>query len=153
MLAAPKILAATVVGGNEGDLDAAVRDKVAAAVNAYVEQAMTAPLQGKPPGIDALLTSVALAHLTSQQRSGLVDDSVGKARAAAFEQGTAELTGFSGPDDTVTVVNASVVFVVKGTMPDGRAFTIARSGDITFVDDDGAWKIDSFELNVKREIA
>jgi hypothetical protein len=50
------------------------------------------------------------------------------------------------------VVNAALDEAVSASTPGGSPVRITRTGTLTFVNDGGTWKIDSFNLAVERDI-
>jgi hypothetical protein len=152
-LAAPAPAAAQASSANgAGDLAAPIKDQVTQAFGAYLDAAIGTPLgTGGPAQLDALLTPNALAKLTPQSRDALADENMPPVNGIKLDKATMTLDGFAGPDQSLSVVNATIDLQVSGTASTGGAVTIKRNGTLTFVNDGTAWKIDAFNLNVERD--
>jgi hypothetical protein len=134
-----------------GDLAAPIKDQVTQAFGAYLDAAVGTPLgTGGQAKLDALLTPNALAKLTPQSRDALADENMPPVNGIKLDQANLALDGFAGPDQSLSVVNATIALQVSGTTA-GGAVTIKRNGTLTFVNDGTAWKIDAFNLNVERD--
>jgi hypothetical protein len=135
-----------------GDLDPAVRDQIAAAVHTYLNAASGTPLgSGAPAVLDNVLTPAAIARLTPETRDALVDEGLSALSAVKLDHSAVDLDAFMGPD-LAMVVNVDIDVQVSAATPSGSPVTIVRRGTLTFVDDNGAWKIDAFDLTVARDL-
>jgi hypothetical protein len=50
----------------------------------------------------------------------------------------------------MTIVSAHLDLVIAGTTS-GVATSIKRAGDLTLIPDNGAWRIDAFDMTVERD--
>jgi hypothetical protein len=151
-LAAPAPASAQASSANgAGDLAVPIKDQVTQAFGAYLDAAIGTPLgTGGPAQLDALLTPNALGKLTPQSRDALADENMPPVNGIKLDKANLALDGFAGPDQSLSVVNATIDIQVSGTAAAGPV-TIKRNGTLTFVNDGTAWKIDAFNLNVERD--
>jgi microcystin degradation protein MlrC len=151
-LGTPTIASAGTIGpaGNTDTLS--VADKIQTAVAEYERIAIGTALNGSTGDLTGLLTAAVAKTLTPEQRAALTDEATVRASAVSAGTNSIALTGYTGNDGAISVVNAVLSLNVSGTTAGGAPFTIKRSGNLTFVDDGGAWRIDSFDLTVDRDL-
>jgi hypothetical protein len=148
----PTIASAGTIGpaGNTDTLS--VADKVQSAVADYERVAIGTALNGTTGDLAGVLTAEAVKTLTPEQRATLTDEATVRASAVAAGTNSIALTGYTGADGAISVVNAVLSLNLSGTTAAGTSFTIKRSGNLTLVDDGGTWRIDSFDLSVERDL-
>jgi hypothetical protein len=135
-----------------GPLDPTIQAHVVDALHTYENAAIGAPLgTGQAAVLNSVLTAAAAARLTPPNRDALVDEGMPAMAAIKAEHDNVTLHGLTGPDDT-TIVEATVDLQISARTPAGSPVTIVRNGSLTFVNDGGTWKIDSFALNVQRSL-
>jgi microcystin degradation protein MlrC len=149
----PTIASAGTVGP-AGNTDAlSVADKIQTAVAEYERIAIGTALNGSTGDLTGLLTADVAKTLTTEQRATLTDEATVRASAVSAGTNSIALTGYTGADGAISVVNAILSLNLSGTTAAGAPFTIKRSGNLTFVDDGGGvWRIDSFDLTVERDL-
>ena len=149
----PTIASAGTVGP-AGNTDAlSVADKIQTAVAEYERIAIGTALNGGTGDLTGLLTADVAKTLTAEQRATLTDEATVRASAVSAGTNSIALTGYTGADGAISVVNAFLSLNLSGTTATGAPFTIKRSGNLTFVDDGGGvWRIDSFDLTVERDL-
>jgi hypothetical protein len=148
----PTIASAGTIGpaGNTDTLS--VADKIQTAVADYERIAIGTALNGSTGDLSGVLTAEAAKTLTPEQRAALTDEATVRAAAVSAGTNSIALTGYSGADGAISVVNAVLSLNLSGTTAAGTSFTIKRSGNLTLVDDGGTWRIDSFDLSVDRDL-
>jgi hypothetical protein len=152
-LGPPTIAAAQVDGpAGTGPLDPTIQAQVVDAIHTYENAAIGTPLgTGQAAVLDGVLTAAAAARLTPPSRDALVDEGMPAMAAIKSDRDNVTLNGFTGPDQT-TIVEAGIDLQVSASTPTGAPVTIVRNGSLTFVDDGGRWRVDSFALNVQRSL-
>ena len=154
-IAAPTIGAVAIesTAGEEGKLDPTLQAQVLDTVTKYVQLAVTAPLAGSttPVAVDQFLTASAVSALTADRRAVLTDEGVPAMQSAQATTDTVSITGLVGTDSQIGAVSARLELVIAGTT-NGVATSIKRSGDLTLVPDNGAWRIDAFDMSVERNL-
>jgi hypothetical protein len=150
----PPTVAGAQTDGSAGvaALDPTIQAQVVDAVHAYENAAIATPLgTGQAAVLNSVLTAAAAARLTPPNRDALVDEGMPAMAAIKAERDNVTLHGLTGPDET-TIVEATVDLQISARTPVGSPVSIVRNGSLTFVDDGGTWKIDSFALNVQRSL-
>jgi hypothetical protein len=154
-IAAPTVSAVATesAAGEEGKLDPTLQSQVLDTVTKYVQLAITAPLAGSttPVAVDQFLTAQATTALTADRRAVLTEEGVPPMQSAQATTNTVTITGLVGTDSQMGVVSAHLDLVIAGTT-NGVASSIKRSGDLTLVPDNGAWRIDAFDMSVERDL-
>jgi hypothetical protein len=131
-----------------GRAEAAVRQ----AVDAYVEAAVFLPLRsGARANLQGVLSAVALSHLGAAQRAVLTDEGLPLVLDAAPERFDVAVDGMIGPDGA-GVATASITLVVTGKATGGGPVVVRRSGVLALIPEGTAWRIDSFDLTVERDV-
>ena len=134
-----------------GDLDPTVRDQVLAAVHTYLDAATGTPLgTGGQADLSNVLTSGAAGRLNASTRDALADEGLPPLGAIKADRDNVALSAFMGPDQTM-VVTVGLDLQVSAATPAGAPVKIIRNGTLTYVNDGGTWKVDSFDLNVERD--
>lgn len=126
-------------------------DAIDQAVAAYERSGVADALSGRTIDIGSVLTTEAARTLKPGERAVLTDEATVHASMLKGVTNSVILTGFSGSDGAVSVVNADLDLKVTGTTSTGSSFTITRTGHLTFIDQ-GGWRIDSFDLSVERDL-
>jgi hypothetical protein len=129
-----------------------VADKIQSAVAEYERIAIGTALNGSTGDLTGLLTAEVAKTLTAEQRAALTDEATVRAGSVSAGTNSIALTGYTDSDGAISVVNAVLTLNLAGHTAAGAPFTIKRFGNITFVDDSGAWRIDSFDLAVERDL-
>jgi hypothetical protein len=152
-LGAPTITAAqTTTLDGTGAIDPALQGRITDAVHTYVNAATGTPLgTGQAAVLDGVLTAGATSRLTTASRDALTDEGLPALAGVKTDHANVSINAFQGPDQTM-VVNAVIDVAVTATEPGGGPVKIARTGTLTFVNDGGTWRIDSFQLNVERDV-
>jgi hypothetical protein len=152
-LGAPTVAGAQTDGSaGPGPLDPTIQAQIVDAVHTYENAAIGTPLgTGQAAVLNSVLTATAAARLTPPNRDALVDEGMPAMAAIKAERDNVTLHGLTGPDET-TIVEAAVDLQISARTPVGSPVTIVRNGSLTFVNDGGIWKIDSFALNVQRSL-
>jgi hypothetical protein len=138
--------------GDTGDLSDADRDAILKSVTNYVEGATVAPLEGKKATqLDALFVPAAATRVDGEDHGLVTDDGVAKATGnIGVTVKPVALTALAGFDGSIQVVAASFDLKVS-TKSAGGPVSIARVGELAFVQDAGQWKIESYKLLVTRD--
>lgn len=132
-------------------LDAGTRDAVASVVENLLLITSAAPLvEGKAGGGFAdLFTPDAGARAANADRAVFFDEGVEDFGDLTPVESRVGLTGLAGSLDPRTeLVVARFVWTVAGE----RGDRIARTGELSLVPDDGAWKIGAYTIAVTRTI-
>jgi len=152
-LGAPTITAAqTTTLDGTASIDPTLQAQITDAVHTYVNAASGTPLgTGQAAVLDGVLTAGATSRLTTVSRDALTDEGLPALAGVKADHANVSIDAFQGPDQTM-VVNAVIDVAVTATEPGGGPVKIARTGTLTFVNDGGTWRIDSFQLNVERDV-
>ncbi len=142
------------------EFDEAGLATVDALVTDYVRRAVAIPLAtGQAAPLDGLLTALAVPQLTPERRAVLTDEGMPRLVSLHADRFEVAVDGLAGPDGTIGIVSCHLDLVVSGTTADtGAPVSVARAGDLTFAwepDNDeggGAWRLDSFALDVERTV-
>ncbi|MEZ5171672.1 MAG: hypothetical protein R3A49_13150 [Acidimicrobiia bacterium] len=139
--------------GTATDMAPGVVEAIRSRLDAYVQQAMVAPLLGEEPTeLAGLFTPFAATRLDGPDRESLIDAGIGPATADLMSNGAAaNLTGLADKDGRIVVVAASLFVDIETQVEDGPVH-ITRSGEVVLVPEGFDWKIDSFDLAVQREV-
>jgi hypothetical protein len=152
----PRIIRAELAGV-EPEL-VALPDEVAFAVADVVGRYLTAgslaPLRGGTVGAELgdLVTPAVAERLTGPDREVLVDEGLPHHGSAAVARANIGMRGLMGPDGTVALVVAGIDVELQARPPDAAAVTVHRHGELLLVPVDDGWRIDSYELEVKRDV-
>jgi hypothetical protein len=152
-LGAPTVAGAQADGSaGIGPLDPTIQAQIVDAIHTYENAAIGAPLgTGQAAVLDGILTTAAAARLAPPTRAALADEGLPAMAAVKADRDNVTLNALTGPDQT-TVVDAAVDLEVSASTPTGAPVKIVRNGSLTFVNDGGTWRIDSFALNVERDL-
>jgi len=139
--------------GEEGKLDPTLQSQVLDTLTRYVQLAVAAPLSGTthPVAVEQFLTAQATTSLTPEGRAVLTDEGVPAMQSAQSSTDSVTLTGLLGADSQTSVVSAHLELVIGGTTS-GVPASIKRSGDLTLIPENGAWRIDAFDMSVERDL-
>ncbi len=148
----PTIASAGTIGPAGTTDTLSVADKVQFMVAEYERLAIGTALNGSTGDLVGVLTAEAAKTLTPEQRATLTDEATVRASAVSAGTNSIALTGYTAADGGISVVNAALSLNLSGTTAAGAPFTIKRFGNLTFVDDGDAWRIDSFDLSVERDL-
>ncbi len=151
MLGAPVVASQSTVGPAGVTPALAVADVIDQAVAGYEDTAVAGALSGRSIDLGSVLTTEAARTLNPTERAVLTDEATVRASALKSVANSVVLTGFSGSDGAISVVNADLDLKVTGTTSAGASFTITRTGHLTLIDQ-GGWRIDSFDLSVERDL-
>lgn len=133
-------------------------EDVAAAVKAsldtYLVNGVVRPLQtGQPPGgLEGVFTGAAAARLAAghPDRVALLEEGQPVSGNVTQDHANVAMTALVDPAGAVAMVVSQLDFAVtvKGK---GTTLTAARTGEVALVFDNGAWRIDSFDLRTARD--
>jgi hypothetical protein len=153
VLALPTLdVAKATSAAGTANLDRRIARDVTAAVRTYLNLAVGAPLgTGHKAAIASLLTANARARLTARTRNVLVDEGLVPLGAIKADRNKVALDAFYGPDGGI-VVNAALDVQVNAKTAKGQPVRVVRRGTLTYVIDANRWRIDSFDLNVERDL-
>lgn len=125
-------------------------------LNRYLRLGVLTPLRsGGPAGPLAPYFTAEAGRLVSApgtDRAAFVDEGLPPATAIRQDHAVATLAGLAGPDGVVVVVTARLDLQVTVEV-EGAPVTIARTGELVLVPEGGRWKIDAFDISVKRDSA
>lgn len=146
-------LAVERTGSDPAALPDDVRDKVMAALRAYIRAATVRPLQ-KGQVDDAAMNSVVgpavTARLSGPDRSVLVDEGIGRATRRIVVKGLpVAITGLADGQGRVVVAVATLDTVATTRTAKGKV-AIRRMGELVLSPDADAWKITGYTLQVDR---
>ncbi len=148
-----RVTDATVASvGPQVALPADVRDKIAQAVNHYVESAVVSPLRSGTVATDlaGIFTAGAGAKLNGPDRSTLTEEGVPKATGdvspAAAE---CKLTALVDAAGQVVLVSAALNLDLRVGVAGGELHLV-RNGDLLFANDGGTWRVAGFDMSVMR---
>jgi len=137
---------------------AAVQDAwagVLATMNSYLQAGVLTPLRaGGPPGeLEPFFTAEAGRRVSStpSDRAAFVDEGLPPATGITRESAVARLTALV--DDRGTVVVSAFLDVRLRAEVDGGPVTVSHSGELVFLPEDGAWKIDAYDVRASRDSA
>jgi hypothetical protein len=150
-LGSPVVSSRSTVGPAGVTADLAVADVVDQAVADYEKSAVAGALSGRSIDVSSVLTTEAARSLNPNERAVLTDEATVRASSLKDVTNSVVLTGYSGSDGAVDVVDATLDLKVTGTTSAGASFTITRTGHLTLIDQSG-WRIDSFDLSVERDL-
>ncbi len=148
-------LAVTVAGvesaGQPASISDAVKNAVAQSVNTYVQTATVGPMRtGKPAGdISALFTAGAAPHLATDLPVFIDSGLPAATGPVKAKTATLLLTGLAQQDSSVVLVDAALALDVAAKTKGGEE-SVQRTADLVFANDNGAWKIASYEVKVTR---
>jgi hypothetical protein len=140
----------TDAGGSSALVDEALTSAVLDVVGRYATQAMAVPMTGRAPQLDDLMTDAARASLGTPD-GALTDEGIAVVTATPDVTVSAELAALAVGDPPVSVVVATIDAASRGATSAGATVSVHRRGDLTLVLEAGAWKIDSYHLNVERK--
>ncbi|HVM09051.1 MAG TPA: hypothetical protein VM345_11345 [Acidimicrobiales bacterium] len=128
---------------------------VKATLDAYLAQAIVGPLYtGQPAGdLSAVLSPAALERIAADPaaRATLVDEGMPPAtKEITATVANAGLRTVAGPDGAVAVVGAHLDLVLHAVGP-AIDVDIVRKGEVILTQENGSWRIDSFQLRTQRD--
>jgi hypothetical protein len=136
---------------------AAVQDAwagVLATMNRYLDAGVLTPLRSGGPAGDLapFFTAAAGERVasTATDRAAFVDEGLPPATGVTQEAAVARLTALAGDDGVVSVVSAWLDLRLSATV-DGSEVTVAHSGELVFLPEDGTWKIDGYDVRASRD--
>lgn len=122
-------------------------------LNRYLEAAVLGPLRtGGPAGdLTPLFTPPAAARVMAvgPDRFAFIDENLPPLTEVRKERAVAGLTGLAGTDGVMSVVTAGLDLRLIGHI-NGAPVTVVRTGELVFVPDRGAWRIDAYDITVTR---
>ncbi|MCA1843446.1 MAG: hypothetical protein LC792_09735 [Actinobacteria bacterium] len=129
-----------------------VKSGLQATLDRWAAAAVVDPLRtGQPPvGIESLFTAGSAARLTTADRASLVEDPPPLVGAVHPDRSEAELTPVPNRDGSVQLVVARIELVVTVSAKRSKLVS-ARTGDLVFLPENGAWVIDSYDISAKRD--
>jgi len=125
--------------------------EISAVLDRYLGGAVvTGLLTGQPADVADTFTSAARARLSSDDRPILVEDDILRPAVVDVRRFRADLLVLSGPGKVAEVVVANISHLAVGFGGDTGQVRVGRDGQLVFVHQDGAWRIDSYDLEVNR---
>lgn len=125
-------------------------------LNRYLNAAVLQPLRtGGPAGdLTPLFTAPAASRVMSvgPDRFAFIDENLPPVSDVRKEAAVAGLTGLAGTDGVMSVVTAGLDLRLIGHI-NGSPVTVVRTGELVFVPERGAWRIDAYDIKVTRIIA
>lgn len=125
---------------------------VLATMQAYLVVASLDPLRSGTPGADIspLFSGRAAPRATAApDRAALYDEGIPPVESLRPEVADINLTGLVGPDGKVAVMAASYAVKING-ITSGTPLVVQRNADFVLVPEDGAWKIDAYDVHASR---
>jgi hypothetical protein len=125
---------------------------VLATLQSYLVNASLAPLRsGTAVGdISSLFTGRSAPRATSApDRAALYDEGIPPVQSLRSEVADLALTGLVGPDGKVSVMAATFAVKLNGVTSD-TPLVVQRNADFVLVPEDGAWKIDAYDVSASR---
>jgi len=127
-----------------------------ATLNRYLQLGILTPLRsGGPAGpLAPYFTAEAGGRVSSPgaERAAFVDEGLPPATVIRQDKAVATLAGLAGADGVMAVVTARLDLRVTAQI-DGSPVVIVRTGELVLVPEGGRWKIDAFDISVKRDSA
>ena len=135
-----------------GDVLVAVKSTL----DTWLANGIAGPLQtGKPPaGLENVFTGAAAGRLAIGQpdRLTLLEEGTPMSGKVKQDRANVKFTALLDAAGAATVVVAQVDFAVTVDARDDK-LTSARTGEVTLVFDNNAWRIDAFDLRTARDSA
>lgn len=127
---------------------------VKAGLDAYLGVAVVNPLlTGQPAsGLEAAFTAASLARLANPgvERAAVLEEGAPLTGEVEQQRADAKLTALTAPGGDVVLVTAQVDMGHTVDAGDSNV-EIVRSGELVFVADAGAWRIDAFNMRTARD--
>ena len=92
-----------------------------------------------------------MARLTPTTRDALTDEGLSALVGREADHASVDLDAFMVPTRRWWSTPTSTCRC-RRPRPSGSPVTIVRRGTLTFVNDNGTWKIDAFDLTVERDV-
>lgn len=129
-----------------------VLDRVAAALDRYLDMAVLAPLRSGGPAEDLspVFAGAAAERVAGPDRAALVDEGLPPLGGLVLEKASAKVAVLAGRGGEAGFATASIVTVVKGvvgTVP----LTVERFGNVELEPDGATWKITGYEIRVSKD--
>lgn len=131
-----------------------VKAAVKASLDTYLVNGVVKPLQtAQPPGgLEGVFTGAAGARVAAGQpdRLALLEEGQPVSGKVTQDRADAKLTALIDPAGAVAVVVSQLDFAltVKGK---DTTLAVVRTGEVTLVFDNNAWRIDAFDLRTARD--
>lgn len=125
---------------------------VLATLQAYLVGASLSPLgSGAPVGdLTALFSPRAAPRATSApDRAALYDEGLPPVESLRSDVADLGLTGVAGPDGKIAVMAARFTVKLNGVTA-ATPLVVQRDGDFVLVPEDGAWRIDAYDVRASR---
>ena len=144
-----------VENNGTADPDDATKAAVMATADTWVANAVVAPLHsGQPAGdLTPLLTTSAVAKMADPAtRAAFVDEGLPAAASTSItaDKADATINSVAGPDGTVGLVGVRVDLRLHAVGPD-LDLDVIHWGEMILAQQDGAWRIDAFDLHASRD--
>jgi len=139
-------------GDKNATLDDGTRDKVLAAVRAYLDNGLMKPLASgsKAGDLSSAFAAGALARATGPDAATVFDGGLPKVSGLEAKTATVTLTDLAGGDGAPLMVGAGLVVDLEGTAS-GKPVHIHRLADFALAPDNGVWKIAGYDVAVQRD--
>ena len=143
-----------------GEVDPAVQEATRAEVlgtlNRYLETAVLTPLRsGGPAGdLTPLFTGPAVERVMTvgPDRFAFIDENLPPVNDVRAESAVAGLNALADPEGTMSVVTAGLDLRLIGHI-NGALVRVSRTGELVLMPEDGAWRIDAYDIRVTRTLA
>ncbi len=139
--------------GQPASVPDAVKAAISQAVDTYVQSATVHPMRtGKPAAdIGALFAAPAVARLATDLPAFIDTGLPAATGPVTAKTATVVLTGLAQQDSSVVLVDAGLNLDV-GAKTKGGVESVHRTADLVFANDNGTWKITSYDVHVTRAV-
>lgn len=139
--------------GRPASVPDTVKNAISQSVNTYVQSATVHPMQtGKPAAdIAGLFTAGAAARLATDLPVFIDTGLPAATGPVTAKTATVVLTGLAQQDSSVVLVDAGLTLDV-GAKTKGGPESVQRTADLVFANDNGTWKIASYDVRVTRSV-
>lgn len=130
------------------------KSDVQSSLNGYLEVGVLGPLRtGGPAGdIGPVFTAAARERLGGPDRAALVDEGLPAVEGLRADRAVLEVTVFADQGGQVVMASAGFDLKMHGTVQ-GTPFSVDRTGEFLLLPDNGAWRIDGYQVRAARETA
>ena len=136
--------------GAAGSAEPSVVDALVAAAGSYVRAASLDPLEGRPVRLDALATEVARPLTRGPDGATLTDAGYGRLDELRVDARPVPVTVLTDAQGTAVLGTVTLDLTLTGRNDRGPV-RIHRTGELAFVREGDAWRLDSWRLAVTRD--
>ncbi|MCU1456918.1 MAG: hypothetical protein JWL73_1010 [Actinomycetia bacterium] len=139
--------------GQPANIPDDVKATISESVNTYVQGATVQPMQTGQPAADitAMFTAGAAARLATDLPVFIDSGLPAASGPVAAKTATLTLTGLAQQDGSVVLVDAALALDV-GAKTQGGTESVQRVADLVYSNDNGTWKIASYDVHVTRTV-